>query len=243
MNSQLYTAASGLIVEQRRLDLIADNLANLSTAGFRPQRMFALPYPGTRSPDPREPVPLASPVAVAGAYDVPGRGPTYQTGNDLDLVLEDGDFLAVETPSGRRYARGGSLGISAGGELIDAAGHLVLDPKGRPLRGLGPGATVSADARVLESGEERGRLGIVRDPQRVLRRGGGNLYSADGREDALPAAPEPALLPGRLESSAADPLAELVRLVAAQRAFESYQKVISLTMNDVNRRAVNDLAG
>ena len=71
---------------------------------------------------------------------------------------------------------------------------------------------------------------------------GGNLFSAGGNDAALQTVSEPRVEPGRLESSAADPLGEMVRLIEAQRAFESYQRMISVTMNEVNRKTVNEIA-
>jgi flagellar basal-body rod protein FlgG len=68
------------------------------------------------------------------------------------------------------------------------------------------------------------------------------LLSAAGRDGALDVVDEPSLRPGWLDGSAADPMQELVRLVEAQRAFESYQKIVKMTMNEVNRRAVNEIA-
>ena len=68
------------------------------------------------------------------------------------------------------------------------------------------------------------------------------MLSANGRDDELERS-DADLRPGWLESSGVDPLRELVRLIETQRAFESYQKLVSMTMNETNRRAVNDLAG
>jgi flagellar basal body rod protein FlgG len=242
MNSQLYTAAAGLLVEQRRLEVIGNNLANLSTHGYRAQRLFSTIYQRFAAAAPESVRAANASVAVAGAYEVPGGGPPRQTGRALDLALPDGTFLAVSTQAGRRYTRDGSLQVSSRGELVDSAGRQILDRKNRPITGLGVDASIGADGRVTEGGAERARLRLVRDPQRVLRReGDGLLRAAD--ESRLAEEREPALRPGWIEDSATNALDELVRLIEAQRAFESYQKLVSMTMNEVNRRAANDLAG
>jgi flagellar basal body rod protein FlgG len=242
MNSQLYIAASGLLVEERRLELIANNLANLSTAGFRAQRAFSTVY--RASADMAGPLPHAAnqAVALAGVYEVPGPGPAFSTGRQLDVALDDG-LLAVETPAGRRYTRAGTLDVSREGRLIDGAGRAVLDANGRPIDGLTAAAGITADGRVVERDAERGRLLVVRDPAKVLRPEGGNLLGADGRDAQLETVAQPALQPGWLESSATVALSELVSLIDAQRAFESYQKIVSTTMNEVNRKAVTEIAG
>ena len=243
MNSELYTAASGLINEQRRLDMISNNLANMSTSGFRAQRLFSTVYSGLGRDAPSSVRAANAGVAVAGAYDVPGPGPVRSTGRDLDVALEDGSFLTVQTAGGRRYARAGNLTVSASGALTDTAGRGLLDPRGKPISGLSPDTSIASDGRVLSNGSEVARLAVVRDPGGVLIREGDGLLAAGGREGELEAIAQPRLRPGWLEGSSTDPLIELVQLIEAQRSFESNQRLISLTMNEVNRRAINDLAG
>ena len=243
MNSQLYTAASGLILEQRRLDMISNNLANLSTAGFRAQRLFSTVYQRFDAQSPETVRVANAAVAAAGDYEVPGRGSVRFTQRDLDVALEDGTFLVVDTPAGRRYTRRGDLQRSPAGELVVGAGQRLVGSDGKPIQALGPAAVVAADGRIRDGENEVGRLKIVRDPAGLLRRVGNGLYTASGRDAQLPDAGETRLEPGWLEGSGTDPLGEMVRLIEAQRTFETYQKLVSTTMNEVNRRAVNDLAG
>jgi len=243
MNSQLYTATSGLINEQRRLDLISNNLANASTSGFRSQRLFSSVYSQRTQDAPASVHAANTSVAPAGAYSVPGPGPVRVTGRDLDIALSEGDLLSVRTAGGVRYTRAGSLNVSSGGQLTDMAGNPVLNAEQKPIDGLTAGTAIAADGRVLVDGVETGRVGVVRDPRGVLIREGDGLLSARGRDAAMEPVKEPKLMSGWLEGSGTNALVEMVNLIEAQRAFESYQKIISLTMNEVNRRAVNDLAG
>lgn len=243
MNSQLYTAASGLLFESRRLDLTSNNLANVRTDGYRAQRAFAAEYrAATRTGDPRIDAVNAG-VALAGSYTVPGGGPLESTGRPLDVALLDDALLAVRTPGGVRYTRSGSLQVSGDGALTDASGNPVLDRKGEPIRGLDDSAALRGDGDVVARGASRGRLAIYRDPQGVLARAGDNLWDAGGAEARLEEVDDPRLRPGWLEASGTDPVRELVNLIETQRAFETYQRLISLTMNDVNRRAVTEIAG
>lgn len=243
MNSQLYTAASGLLAEERRLELISNNLANLSTPGFRAQRAFTEVFQRF-GPESAEGVRAANAaVAVAGAYEIPGPGPLRETGGPLDLALDPSQLLAVETAGGRRYTRAGSLAVTSSGELTDATGRRVLGADGKPIAGVTPRAAVAADGRVVDGDTEVGRLLVVRDPKRVLRPEGDNFLTADGDDAALEIVADPEVKPGWLEGSATNALGELVELIQAQRAFESYQKLVSTTMNEVNRRAVNDIVG
>ena len=243
MNSQLYTAASGMLVEQRRLELISNNLANVSTPAYRSQRAFSTVYQRF-GPDADEGIRAANAgVALAGTYDVPGPAPLRQTGRDLDVALDADQFLAVQTKAGRRYTRAGSLEVSASGALTDGMGNPVLGASGKPISGLAPGATVTGDARVMSEDGEAGRLLVMSDPKRVLRPEGNSLSAPEGGDAALAKVADPAVRPGWLEGSGTNALGELVELIQAQRSFETYQKIVSTTMNETNKKAVSDIAG
>jgi flagellar basal-body rod protein FlgF len=243
MNSQLYTAASGMLVEQRRLELISNNLANTSTPAYRSQRAFSTVYQRF-GPEAADGIRAANAgVALAGTYEVPGPGPLRDTGRALDLALDADQFLAVQTPAGRRYTRAGALDVTSTGALIDAMGNPVLGASGKPITGVVPGAIVTADARLVNEESEIGRLLVMRDPKHVLRPEGNNLLATDGSDAALAKVTDPSVKPGWLEGSGTNALGELVELIQAQRSFETYQKIVSTTMNETNRKTVNDIAG
>ncbi len=243
MNSEFYTAASGLLVEERRLELIANNLANASTPGYRAQRAFASAFQRFGS-EASEAVRAANAgVALAGTYEVPGPGPVKATGRGLDLFLENDALLAVDTPAGRRYTRAGALQVTPDGQLGDSSGRPILGQDGKPIGGLGPNTAVTPDGRVTAGENEVGRLLVVRDTKRMLQREGNNLLTADGDDAALETVAEPSVRSGWLEGSGTDSVGELVQLIEAQRAFETYQKLVSTTMNEVNKKAVSEIAG
>jgi flagellar basal body rod protein FlgG len=232
-----------MLVEQRRLELISNNLANVSTPAYRSQRAFSTVYQRF-GPETAEGIRAANAaVAIAGTYEVPGPGPLRETGRALDIALDPDQFLAVQTPAGRRYTRAGALEVTSSGALTDGAGNPVLGAGGKPITGVAPGTTVTADARLVSEETELGRLLVMSDPKRVLRPEGNNLLAPDGGDAALAKVAEPAVRPGWLEGSGTNALGELVELIGAQRSFEIYQKLVSTTMNEVNRKAVNDIVG
>jgi flagellar basal body rod protein FlgG len=243
MNAHLYSAASGLALEQRRVETIANNLANLSTTGFRTRRLYATVHGAAQLAAAPPEIAAASsrPVALSGSYEVPGQGVRRPTGRALDVAPGDNALLVVDTPAGRRYTRDGSLAVSLDGRLT-TGGHPVLGQDGKPIRGLAGAATVQPDGRVVDRGAESGRLLVVRDVHGVLQPAGDNLLTAAGQDAALETVKEPELNPGTLDVPGGDALGELVRLIDAQRAFESYQRIVDLTMNDVNRKTVNEIS-
>ncbi len=237
MNHEVYIAASGMRLEQRWLEQISQNLANVSTAAYRPQRLLAASHDGRALRWP------AVAVALGGAYTVPGTGPLRETGRPWDVALPEGRYLLVRTAGGIRLTRAGALQLSAEGRLTDALGHPVLDQERRPIEGLTPQGRLAGDGRVLDGEVERARLAVVHVEDDALQREGDGLWDlSEGRSLPQPEA-QPELRVGWLEGSATRALDELVRLIEAQRAFEGYQKVLSVVINDVNRSAVRDLAG
>lgn len=243
MNPQLYTAASGLIAQERRVEMISNNLANLSTPGYRPVRAFSEVWVGPGGAAGESARVANSGVSLGGSYEVPGPGPTWQTERKMDVALAEHEFLAVDAPGGRRYTRAGNLQITGDGLLVDGSGRAILDAKGKPVKGLSPNAIITAIGTVEDEGAARGKLLVVRDEEGILRPEGGNLRTAQGEDDRLEEVKDPVLRPGWLEMSGVNPLEELVDLIEAQRAFESYQKLITMTMHEVNKKAVNDLLG
>jgi flagellar basal-body rod protein FlgG len=243
MNSELYTAASGLLVQERRLEQIANNLANVNTPGFRPQKSFTEVYTGIGGKAPSVLRLANAAVALAGNYEVPGPGPSRSTGRPLDVALPANEYFAVDTAAGRRYTRAGNLDVDASGNLVDAAGNPILGADGKPVSGLGPGAEITAGGEARDTAGTAVKLLVVRDPENLLRPQGGNLRTAAGNDGALETVSSPKLRAGFLESSGTDPVRELVEMVEAQRAFESYQRLITMTMHEVNRKAVNELVG
>src|SRR6185295_9706148 len=166
MNSELYSAASGLIVEERRVEAVANNLANASTAGFRARRLFSTLYEAAGSAGATY---VANrQVALAGTYQVKGPAPRRPTGRALDVALGADALLVVDTGKGRAYTRNGALSVTAEGALTDASGNRVLGSGGQPLAGLSEAASISAEGEVFGKGAAVGSLLVVRDPGGVL---------------------------------------------------------------------------
>jgi flagellar basal-body rod protein FlgF len=134
----LDSAASALRYWERKQEVVANNLANVSTDGFKAQRVFARLLDGIRP--------------AADAISDLSTGSLKQTGNATDVALKGNGFFVVATPNGERYTRGGSLRIDDKHFLVDANGNQLLGTKGAMKLGDGP-IDISSDGTVKQNGQ------------------------------------------------------------------------------------------
>ncbi len=247
MMRSLNTAASGMVVQQRNLDTIANNLANVNTTGFKAQRaeFQDLMYQTVR----------ASGAANSGAAQQPSalqvglgsqfvassgnfsQGAVQQTGNQTDLAITGDGFFKVEMPDGTNaYTRDGSFKINATGELVTSDGYAISPsisiPNGATAVFVSANGTVSAKVPGQDEPQELGTLTITVFPNASgLTRIGQNLFSAGGAsgagEDRTPGQEGAGqIVQGALESSNVEIVFEMVRMITAQRAYEINSKAI-----------------
>jgi flagellar basal body rod protein FlgG len=191
----------------------ANNLANVSTDGFKAERVFASLLNGS------EP--------VIGTTTDHRTGTLRPTGEPMDVALGGGGFLVVETPAGERFSRGGSLQINAEGFLADHGGNRVLGAKGPIHVGTGTleidrHGIVSLDGRPVE----HLRVESVADGVKLAHEGG-TLFVPDPSRRAVPP-DQRDVRQGTLEESNVDSLGGLVDMIGVQRAYAAVQKSISL---------------
>jgi len=213
------TRQSGLL---REIQVIAHNIANLSTTGFRREGLVFSEY--VRNLDSGE-EPLS--MATARAHQTYlTQGGLTMTGGSFDLAIEGEGFFTVETPQGDRLTRAGHFTPNEAGELVTPDGHRLLDLGGAPVF-IPPEAQVIAIARdgtVSADGQPLAQLGLVvpEDPSQ-LRRASGVLHEVTG--ETLPVE-SPAILQGFLEESNVNPISEMARMIEVQRAYEAGQKFL-----------------
>ncbi|GAB4263505.1 MAG: flagellar basal-body rod protein FlgF [Deferrisomatales bacterium] len=235
----LYTAASGMMIQARKVDVTARNLYFAQTPGYKARRVLQGAQPPT-GPS------LASDVqpALGGEYLDPSQGALRPTEHPTDLALEGDGFFAVETPGGVGYTRDGRFRRSADGFLINASGHRLLGETG-PLQ-LPPDGTGAGELRVEEDATVRvgarrvGRIRIRHFPgYRGLLAAGGSVLFPTGAVAAQPS--QARVVQGALEDANASVVGEMTRTIETVRAFESYQKVIQTVMEDVTGEAARRL--
>ena len=221
MDNPGYIALSRLVAQARTTAVLANNMANAETPGFRAARpVFAEHLEHQRG---TSQTPSARDVAFSwdrATWRDETPGPLQTTGNPLDLAISGPGFFTVETPRGERYTRAGRFALGPDGTIVDAEGNALLNPGGQPLR-VGAGdtrLTVSGTGVLSSENGEIGRVRVVRfpDEQKLTAEGDRVFASADPPEDIE----RPAIVQGAVEGSNVRPILEMTRMTNELREFQ-----------------------
>ena len=207
----------------RQLDIVANNVANATTSGYKSDRMeFAEHVAQVRAKHPM------SQVRVSGVYRDLSEGPIVETGNTFDLALNGDGYFVVNTPLGPRYTRNGGFTLDSTGRLVTSWGDEVQGEGGAIVISAGEtGITITTDGTV--SSRESGRIGKLRvvrfEDEQQLRKVKNGLYATDlPAQDVVPG--EVRVVQGAIEGSNVNPVAEIARMIKLQRFFEVLQEIV-----------------
>lgn len=222
MGNPVYTTLTRQSGLQREMQVLAHNVANLSTAGYRREGVIFTEYMrnlnGTEEP--------LSMAAANARHTYQTQGTLAQTGGMLDLAIEGDGFFVVETPQGERLTRSGHFVTNAQGEMVNADGFRLLDVAGVPVF-IPPdarGITIGRDGTVSSDDQPLARIGLMRPEEpSMLRRAQGTMLEAEG--ELIPA-DDTILHQGFLEESNVNPITEMARMIEIQRAYEMGQKFL-----------------
>lgn len=228
---------------RRRMDVVANNMANLSTTGFRrEQPLFqemVRPTKGDMAVNARP----VSFVLDQGAVHDTREGAFQATGNPLDLAIDGQGYFAVALADGTTaYTRSGSLKLLESGQLATAAGHPVLGEGGRPIT-VAPGQqarlSILPDGTVSGTDGPVGRIAVTRfDDEALVDPIGDGLMSGTGGREL--AAAETRLRTGGLEGSNVQPIVETNQMVEVLRSYQSSMRMTE-SLNDMRRQALGRL--
>jgi flagellar basal-body rod protein FlgF len=238
MNTAIYVGLSRQMTLQRALDIAANNIANLDTAGFKLEsqvvREEALTPPGAEAP-----VSYVLDYGVARDF---GQGALTQTGAPLDVAIEGDAFFSIETPAGVRYTRDGRFMTDAQNRLVTKDGYPVLGAGGRPIT-VNPAAGelhIADDGAASQGQANVGRLEVVRFADlSKLSKDGSNLFSAPQDVVGVPA-PDARLRQGMIEASNVKPVIEITNLIEITRAYERVTKMVEQA-GELTSRAIDRL--
>ncbi len=239
----LYAAATGLRAVTDRQDVLANNIANAATPGFRRQRVVDKGFYNLFMQKARRPIwfeMLRGPgggLQTTETFSDFSSGGIRTTGNPLDLALQGPGFFAVETPQGERFTRNGTFTVDADGQLATPNGYKVLSEGGGTIDVQGGRIQFAMDGTVYINGAPVGKLRVVEfeDPH-MLTREGFDLYRASDAalQRSAPGA-NTEVISESLELSNVSLPYELIQMTLGMRLYEANQRAITAIDETVTR--------
>lgn len=260
----IFVSSSGAIAQSLKLDTIANNLANVSTPGFkRDQQTFKEYLTANEKPSDVMQVPRI-PASVESFYDMQGGDKSYvdqagtytdfsqgtlrASGNPLDIAIDGKGFFEVDTPQGLRMTRNGEFKIDSGGKLVTKDGYPVLraapagtEPSERVIQITGQGALqIAENGDLFEGGNPLGKLSLIDVVNKdSLHKVGHGLYTF--KQNMRPEVTDlqnPSLKQGFVELSNVNVVQEMTDMITTTRLFESNQKAIQ-AYDSMNEKLIN----
>jgi flagellar basal-body rod protein FlgF len=218
MDVNSHVAMSGQLALARRLETIANNVANAGTAGFRAEGVsFSTLVSKT--------TPFDTSFAFEGGSHVDTRSGSFAaTGNPLDVAVQGSGFLAIQTPEGMAYTRDGRMQMLPTGDIVSLNGHPMLDASGSPLTAdpRGGALEISRDGAIRQDGRAVGSLGLFAvDLGKGYRRYENAAFLPRSPAEPVQDFATSGILQGFSEGSNVNPILEMTRLIEVQRAFEA----------------------
>ena len=250
MENTLLIGLSRQAVLERQLDVVANNIANVNTAGFKADSSLFEEYlmPGAHEDRFVGSDRRVSYVQDRGTFRDFTQGPSEQTKNPLDVAVSGNGFLVVQTAAGERYTRDGGMQINSQGQLVTVAGDPVLGNAGpivfQPTDhdvNVAPDGTITVVEGNGHTDAQRGKLRLVSfaDAQKLLKEGS-NLYSA-GEGGVAQADTKSQVQQGYIEKSNVNSVAEMSRMIEVTRAYTQISTLLQQE-SDLHKNAIQQLA-
>ncbi len=220
-NALYYLTVNRQVGLASELDMIANNIANLDTTGFRREGVAFTEF--VLAAETGESVSMAD-LGSTYASELPGVQTT--TGGRLDVAIEGEGYFLIDTPDGRVLTRAGSFVTSPEGVLVTPVGDRVLDIGEAPiiLPGDSTDVLIGPDGSVSANGNPIAQIAVVTAPRELISRFGDTAFTVEG--DAFEAVPVPKVRQGALEQSNVDAVVEIARLIEVTRSYETAQSLI-----------------
>ena len=229
MDNAIYVGLSRQMILERELDITANNLANVDTAGFKFESLMSADDPVTTPTPGAAPTPVDFVTAAGVARDYT-QGSLTQTGSPLDVAIDGKGFFQISTADGPRYTRDGRFKLDPTGKLVTQdgesvegdGGDIVLDPKKGAV-------SIAANGDISQAGQSVGRLSVVTFASlAALSKDGNNLYRNDSNLTPDPS-PSAQLKQGMLEGSNVQPVTQITRLIEINRAYDAIASMMAST--------------
>lgn len=219
-------ALRGSLMQERHMDMISNNLANVSTPGYKQERL------------------IFDELMQRELRTDFEQGPLVGTNRPLDVAIMGDGFFRVQTPQGERLSRNGSFQVDAQGNLITVNGYQVMSADGGPITLDPDGGALVIDekGRVTQGTDQIGAIAVVdvADRSQVVKEGANMFGGVNGQLPPTTPATAFTVAQGSLEGSNVEAVEMMVDMITAHRAFESYQKCMQ-AMQEVDLKAINQV--
>jgi len=223
MDSAMYVSLSAQVALERRLDTIAQNVANLGTVGYRAEEVkfdALLDKAGSNS---------TAFVSSGDTFISRRSGPLVKTDNQLDIAVQGTSWFAIKTPSGPAYTRDGRMRMLETGELTTLNGYAILDVGRAPII-LDPDAgtpNIARDGMITQGGRQIGAIGLFQiDAETKLARFENSGVVPEGPATEVLDFSTNGVVQGFVEQANVNPIMEISQLIAVSRAFEAASSMI-----------------
>ena len=247
MQNAVLVGLSRQMALARELDVVANNVANLDTTGYKADGSLFEEYLSTNARA-DETGSRVSFVRDRGVWHDMSQGPVERTGNPLDVAVDGSGFLVVQTSRGDRYTRNGSMQINPSGQLVTSEGYpvlgdggpITLQPSDRQVS-ISRDGTLSVREGTSKVDSVRGKIKLVTfdNPQRLQKDGNGTFNAAGGAQ------PQPAakggLLQGSIEKSNVRGVVEMSRMIEITRSYTNIASILQ-QQADMSQSAIDKLA-
>lgn len=249
----LYTAATGMNVQTKKLDVISNDLANVNTTGYKKDTTVIAAFPqvlASRLNDTQNHIANNGPIGqmslgarVDEVYTNFVQGSLIKTDGMLDLAIQGQGFFAVQTPNAVFYTRDGNFSLDLTGQVVTKEGYPVLSAEGLPITlgedflASGNNITVKENGQIYRDEELIDTIALIQfEDTKALTKASDNLYQSDA-----PGVPfEGNLIQGFLEAANVNPVVAMVDMITVSRAYEANQKVIQ-THDSLLNKTVNEI--
>ncbi len=242
MSGAIQLVASGSMFYEKKLEILANNLSNINTVGFKKDQAFILPdlkeNPEQTSISGKSQNFL--PLLPFGTKTDFSSGHLKHTENALDLALNGNGFFCIETPEGIQYTRKGKFTLNESGVLVTQEGLSVLGEKGK-IEINGKNFVVDGKGNISVDGNQVDTIKIVDFPQPyALEKSGNSLFALTDISITENEAEGVEVRQGFVEFSNVDAIRMMTEMIEVLRGYETYQKIIQ-SINDVSLKAINDV--
>ena len=240
MDNVEYVGLSRQTVLRRQLDVIANDVANVDTAGFKVESLIVQTDP-QKLPSSGDGPGVVNFVLDAGVARNFGQGALKSTGAPFDMALEGEGFFKIQTPAGERYTRDGRFSMDANGRLVSQSGQpvqgdggdITVDPTKGPVK-------IASDGTISQGNSTIGKVAVVNFASlSALAKDGDGLYRNVSNIQPI-ASTSAKVVQGMVEASNVDPISQITKMIEVSRAYESITNMMTQT-SDLSSQTINRL--